>query len=381
LKGTEISVRLTDYFLLCFDLDLKNIDSSCLKRESDNEKAKLGQVKAEIRLMIQERRTMIRQIQRSAEISRKSSDRQTADCVPVFTDLIDSIQRSLADVIEQIEEKQRTTQKQAEGLIRELEQDISELTKRAAEVDHLLLTEDNLNPLQNFSLTPKNLTEEPISLPSYGTIVMTKVKELQKKIDKEMENLLKKAKLNRVQQFAKDVTLDPDTAHPSLILSEDGKQVYCGYKEQHLPDNPERFNSAVNVLGKQSFSSGRFCFEVQVGGKTAWDLGVVKESISRKGSITASPEGGHWTICLRERDKYRASAVYLNVKAPLNKVGVFVDYEEGSVLFYDVDSAEPIHSFSKCSFTEKLYPFFSPSVSHAGLNSAPLVISPVSYTD
>ncbi|XP_072234099.1 uncharacterized protein [Leuresthes tenuis] len=361
--------------------DLKNIDSSCLKSQSDSEKAKLGQVKAEIRLLIQERRMMISQIQRSAEVSRKSSDRQTADCVAVFTVLAESIQRSLADVIEQIEEKQRTTQKQAEGLIQELEQDISELTKRAAEVDHLPLTEDDLYPLQNFPCAPKNLTEERISLPSYGTIVMTQVKELQKKIDKEMENLLNKAKLNRVQQFAKDVTLDPGTAHPNLVLSDDGKQVHCGSEEQHLPDNPERFNSAVNVLGKPSFSSGRFYFEVQVRGKSAWDLGVVKESISRKGSIKSSPESGHWTICLREGGKYRASAVCLNVKAPLNKVGVFVDYEGGSVLFYNVDSAEPIHSFRKCSFTEKLYPFFSPSVSHAGLNSAPLVISPVSYTD
>lgn len=178
------------------------------------------------------------------------------------------------------------------------------------------------------------------------------------------------------------MTLDPDTANPFLVLSDDGKQVHCGNVEQKVPDSPKRFNTACNVLGKQSFSSGRFYYEVQVEGMTSWDLGVVKGSINRKGSITASPASGFWTICLRKGSKYKSAAVYLSVKHPLRTVGVFVDYEKRSVSFYDVDSADCIHQFDDCCFTdEKLYPFFSPSRGDGGKNSTPLVISAVRYGD
>ncbi|KAM7367370.1 hypothetical protein PAMP_015276 [Pampus punctatissimus] len=194
----------------------------------------------------------------------------------------------------------------------------------------------------------------------------------------------KKADLKSAQKFAVDVILDPDTAHPNLILSDEGKQVHHGDERKKLPDNPERFYSCVNVLGKESFSSGRFYYEVQVTEKTAWTVGVAEESIKRNGQITLSPENGFWTIWLRDRDEYMANdenPVSLSVKKPPQKVGVFVDYEEGIICFYDVDAADLLYAFTKCSFTEGLYPFFSPCTNDKGRNSAPLIISPVNHTD
>ncbi|XP_053193274.1 nuclear factor 7, brain-like [Scomber japonicus] len=186
--------------------------------------------------------------------------------------------------------------------------------------------------------------------------------------------------LKRVQQYAVDVTLDPDTAHPNLILSADGKQVYDGDVRKNLPDNPERFSTNPCVLGKQSLSSGRFYFEVQVKEKTKWDLGVARESINRKGDIPLSPENGYWTIWLRNGNEYKALenlSVRLSLESHPQKVGVFVDYEDGLVSFYDVDAAVLIYSFTDCAFTEKLYPFFSPCKNDGGTNSAPLIIRPV----
>ncbi|XP_041834082.1 pyrin-like [Melanotaenia boesemani] len=373
-KSTEILEKISrnDLVKRLSDMSSRWRDLKNLESDSDRQKAKAAQMKAGIRLMIQERQLKISEIQHSAEISRKSADQQTSDSMQVFTVLMQLVQKSLENLKEQIEEKQKTTQRQAERIIQGLEQEISELNKREGEIENLVHTEDDL---QNISTT------ENLPLPSYGTTVMTTVNELKEKLNKEMERFLNKAKLNRIQQFAVHVTLDALTAHPNLVLSDDGKQVRFSKRKQNLPDNPERFSSAVNVLGKQSFSSGRFYFEVQVKGKTARDLGVVKESISRKGSITASPEGGHWTICLRGGDKYKASSVHLSVTTPPHKVGVFVDYEKKSVGFYNVDSADLIHCFSDCLFTEKLYPFFSPSLHHGGLNVTPLIICPVSYTD
>ncbi len=177
-----------------------------------------------------------------------------------------------------------------------------------------------------------------------------------------------------------DVTLDPETAHPNLILSDDGKQVRDGDIRQKLSDKPERFNKCVYVLGKEGFSSGRFYFEVQVKGKTDWTLGVARESINRKGTITLRPSDGYWSVILRNGDEYKACedpSVSLSLRVKPQRVGVFVDYEEGLVSFYDVESSSHIYSFTAQSFTEKLYPYFGPSLNYGGKNSSPLIITPV----
>uniref|UniRef100_A0A8C2ZEA3 B30.2/SPRY domain-containing protein n=1 Tax=Cyclopterus lumpus TaxID=8103 RepID=A0A8C2ZEA3_CYCLU len=182
-----------------------------------------------------------------------------------------------------------------------------------------------------------------------------------------MKKLVAEVKMKRVQKFAVDVTLDPETAHPLLILSDDGKQVNDSDVKKNLPNKPGRFSEYVFVLAKQSFSSGRFYFEVQVKGKTDWDLGVTRESIKRKRNITLSPQKGYWTLCLTNGNEYQAlddPPVLLSLKSGPQKVGVFVDYEEGLVSFYDVEAAVLIFSFTGCSFKEKLLPYFSPELNH-----------------
>uniref|UniRef100_A0A3B4V6D0 Uncharacterized protein n=1 Tax=Seriola dumerili TaxID=41447 RepID=A0A3B4V6D0_SERDU len=293
----------------------------------------------------------------------------------------ESVDRGLNQLIKEIEDKQKTTDKQAEDFITELEQEISELMKRSTEVEQLSLSEDHLHLLQSFpslkaAPPTKDWTEVRVR-PSYEGTVVRAVAQLEETLSEEMKKLINEAELKRVQQYAEDVTLDPDTAHPKLVLSDDGKQVHCGDVRKNLPDNPERFSQCVIVLGKQSFSSGRFYYEVQVKGKTDWDLGVARESINRKGNISVSPQNGYWTIWLRNGNEYKALAgppVRLSLKSQPEKVGVFVDYEEGLVSFYDVAAAALIYSFTGCSFTEKLYPFFSPCNNDDGENSTPLII-------
>ncbi|KAL7402851.1 hypothetical protein ABVT39_020865 [Epinephelus coioides] len=334
--------------------------------------------------MIQKRRLKIEEIKHSVELSEEDADREIADGVQVFTALKESVERSQAEFMDTIKEKQRKTEKQAEGFIKELEQEISELKKRSTEVEQLSRSEDHLHLLQSFmslNTAPptKDWTEVSVRPPSYEGTVRRAVSQLEETLSKQMKKLFE-VELKRVQQSAVDVTLDPDTADPKLILSDDGKQVKDGDVKKNLPNNPERFDACPCVLAKQSFSSGRFYYEVQVKGKTKWDLGVARESINRKGRITAAPQNGYWTIWLRNENEYKALAgpsVRLSLESRPEKVGVFVDYEEGLVSFYDVDAAALIYSFTGCSFTEKLYPYFSPCVNDGGKNSAPLIISPV----
>ncbi|XP_044199713.1 E3 ubiquitin-protein ligase TRIM21-like [Thunnus albacares] len=373
---------------LCLRTDHKKHNFAPLKKEYEQKKATLEENATKIKQTIQERRLKIQQIKQSVKISKEDADRETAASVQVFTALIQSVERGMAQLIDMIEEKQKTTEKQAEGFIKELEEEISELMRRSAEVEQLSRTEDHLQFLQSFpSLNPapptKDWTEVRVQS-SYEGTVRRAVAQLEETLSKEMEKLCADVELKRVQQFAVDVTLDPETAHAALILSDDGKQVTCGDVKKNLPDNPERFSSSPCVLAKQSFSSGRFYYEVQVKGKPKWDLGVVRESINRKGHIAVNPATGLWVIWLKKGNEYRAldePGVSLSLKSQPQKVGVFVDYEEGLVSFYDVDAATLIYSFTGCNFTEKLYPFFGPCLNDGGKNSAPLIISPVSHTD
>ncbi|KAM4614754.1 E3 ubiquitin-protein ligase TRIM39-like [Polymixia lowei] len=358
-----------------------------LKEEYEGKKAQLGKTGAEVQQMIQQRQLKIQEIKHSVELSKEDRDREIADSVEVFTALMISIERNQDELIETIEEKQKSTEKKAEGLIKELEQEISELMKRSTELEQLSRTEDHLHLLQGFpTLNTPPLTKDWTKVnvhQSYVGTVRRAVTQLEKTLNLEM-NKLCDAELKRVQQYAVDVTLDPDTAHPNLILSEDGKQVYNGDVKKNLPDSPERFSLCPCILGKQSFSSGRFYFEVEVKEKTKWTLGVARESINKKGQITLSPKSGFWTINLRNGNEYKAAAgpvVLLSLRDKLQKVGVFVDHDEGLVSFYDVEARVHIYSYTGCTFSETLYPLFSPCPNHNGENFTPLIISPVNHTD
>uniref|UniRef100_A0A8C5N6A7 Uncharacterized protein n=1 Tax=Gouania willdenowi TaxID=441366 RepID=A0A8C5N6A7_GOUWI len=346
--------------LMCSVLEHKSHQLVPLREECEEKKVDLKQ-------MIQKRREKLEEIRESVRIR------------------MELVQRGLKELMETMEEKQEAEEKEAEGLIKELEEEISELMKRSSEVEQLSRSEDHLHLLQHFcSLkappATKDWTEVMVRPSSYEETVLRAVAQLEDTLSDKM----KKMKMKMMQQFAVDVTLDPLTAHPYLVLSDDGKQVYCSDEQKKLPDNIERFSKYINVLGKQSFSSGRFYFEVQVKGKTEWNLGVVKESINRKGKITATPKNGYWTVILRDGNVYTAREdppVILHLKCVPEKVGVFVDYEEGVVSFYDVDAAALIYSFTHCCFTHKLHPYFNPCLNDGGKNSSPLIICPVNQSE
>ncbi len=174
-----------------------------------------------------------------------------------------------------------------------------------------------------------------------------------------------------------DVILDDDMAHPCLIVSDDGKQVRYGKNRTKGVDGEEqneKFDTYLGVLAKEGFSSGCFYFEVQVKGHTLWDLGVVRESINRIGDFDLHPRDGYWIVGLRY-EKYLSycpkELFSLNVK-PQN-VGVFVNYYEGLVFFYDVESLCQIYSYTRQCFNEKLYPFVCFGYKWTE-NSTPLII-------
>ncbi|XP_039390212.1 E3 ubiquitin-protein ligase TRIM69-like isoform X2 [Mauremys reevesii] len=175
------------------------------------------------------------------------------------------------------------------------------------------------------------------------------------------------------------VTLDPATAHPCLVLSEDRTRVRDGHLRRPLPDTPARFNFCVAVLGAGAFASGRRYWEVEVREKPAWTLGVVHASVSRKGKIHASPSKGFWVIRLRGGAELMAKdtpPMVLRPQALPHRIGVYLDYEGGQVSFYDARGMAHLYTFS-ARFAESVYPYFCPGLYDSGGNATPLKICPL----
>ncbi|XP_006153786.1 erythroid membrane-associated protein isoform X1 [Tupaia chinensis] len=199
-----------------------------------------------------------------------------------------------------------------------------------------------------------------------------------KKLRSELK--LKKAAANsgwrRARLHFVAVTLDPDTAHPKLVLSEDRRCVRLGDRKQPVPDNPQRFDFVVSVLGSEYFTAGCHYWEVFVGDKTKWILGVCSESVSRKGKVTASPANGHWLVRQSRGNEYEALTspqTSFRLKEPPRCVGIFLDYEAGVISFYNVTDGSHIFTFTH-TFSGPLRPFFEPCLHDGGKNTAPLVI-------
>ncbi|XP_043407705.1 E3 ubiquitin-protein ligase TRIM41-like [Chelonia mydas] len=161
-----------------------------------------------------------------------------------------------------------------------------------------------------------------------------------------------------------NVTLDPDTAHPRLVMSEDQKSVRWGFTRQNLPNNLERFDNDPFVLGCEGFTSGRHCWEVEVGEARSWVLGVARESVNRKGRISVSPEQGFWALRRSGAGWLVAYTSPEGTHLPLpdkpRRMRVCLDYERGQVTFFDVDNEALIFTFPPASFSgDKIRPFFS----------------------
>ncbi|XP_071391111.1 nuclear factor 7, ovary-like [Centroberyx affinis] len=154
------------------------------------------------------------------------------------------------------------------------------------------------------------------------------------------------------------VILDPNTADPSLYLSDDLTSVRYGDTEQQLPDNPERNTKYATVLGSEGFSSGKHSWEVEVGDHPVWNVGLAKESVDRKGELCASPESGIWCL-LHDSGKYiDVLGETVTVKQSLQRIRVQLDYDRGELSFYDSENKTHICTY-RDTFTEKLYPYFN----------------------
>ncbi|XP_055025005.2 butyrophilin subfamily 1 member A1 isoform X2 [Misgurnus anguillicaudatus] len=164
---------------------------------------------------------------------------------------------------------------------------------------------------------------------------------------------------NWICDAAVEVSLDSDTANPALVLSEDHKRMHCGLERREVSSSLRRFDGWWCCLASEGFSSGRHYWEVEVGDRD-WRLGVAEESALRKGYRPLNAQSGYHTLRLERGTEFKAltvPATSLPLSLVPQRVGIYLDFEEGQLSFYDTEKRSHIYTYSE-KFTEKLYPVF-----------------------
>ncbi|XP_007946591.2 probable E3 ubiquitin-protein ligase TRIML2 [Orycteropus afer afer] len=178
--------------------------------------------------------------------------------------------------------------------------------------------------------------------------------------------------------FQRHITLDPETAHPCLVLSEDLRSIRFRSIQQDVPGNPGRFDFSATVLSLECFTSGRHYWEVDVGKATNWQLGIYQDCASRKNDmlkargdkvlLTRSMMGTDCTFWVFPPLKS------VSLRVHMHKVGVFLDYEYGHISFYNMTEKSLIYNVSCLTFHGTVRPIFSFCIPNEGINSDSLTI-------
>uniref|UniRef100_A0A3Q3W9I8 Tripartite motif containing 47 n=1 Tax=Mola mola TaxID=94237 RepID=A0A3Q3W9I8_MOLML len=170
-----------------------------------------------------------------------------------------------------------------------------------------------------------------------------------------------KKMMHVLHTMPQNLTLDPDTAHPNLLISDFDTKVEEGRIRSQEPDLPARFTRFCGVLATAQYSSGQHYWEVDVKDKGVWYLGVTTEGSNRKGFVSLAPSEGYWSICLQDRLYANGEHGRIPVADYWNspRVGVYLDYDNGRLSFYDAVTMKRLYLFDTC-FDEPVYPFFSP---------------------
>ncbi|XP_062391113.1 zinc-binding protein A33-like [Sardina pilchardus] len=266
----------------------------------------------------------------------------------------------IAALREEEEQKSQMMKEKIEKMSREISS--LEDTIRAIEEE---MGVDNITLLQNYKSTVERAQCTPQDPERVSGALIN--------VAKHLGNLKFRVweKMQEIVQYT-PVTLDPNTAKPNLILSEDLTSVIWDDERQQLPDNPERFDHFASVLGSEGFNSGTHCWDVEVGENTLWHVGVMAESLQRKGDCTSV--SGWWCVGCNGDVLGVCSTpqqyTVLTAQQKLQRIRVQLDWDRGELSFSDPDNNTHLHTITH-TFTEKVFPYFN------GCRMSPLRILPV----
>ncbi|XP_077940420.1 bloodthirsty-related gene family, member 30 isoform X6 [Gasterosteus aculeatus] len=372
----------------------------------------VARTEQEILNRIREKESRVTHLKKKLEGVKNYADGERAEVEHLLDQLTGSLARIRSQLVGGIDNQLDMVMVKGEGLVSRLEAELGQLMDRRAMLEVQAVSQDHIGFLQSFNEATSPLSEEheEVDVEDFSLhFQLMEVKSSLSDLKEKMEDLrtgdevprgsvssgdlmaaesmlslrgstasLRKSQWSlkghkKARVYMEDVTLNPVTAYPFLILSEDRKQVKRGEKLQFYRTSQQRFDVWSCVIAKETFSTGRHYWEVFVGDSKDWKLGVVSESAPRKGLFDMSPSNGYYAIWWSGSQLRALTAPPLTkVKGPpkLRQVGVFLDVDEGQVSFYNVKSGSEIYSFTGSSeFTERMFPLLG-----TGDKDVPLVL-------
>ncbi|XP_064846086.1 tripartite motif-containing protein 16-like [Oncorhynchus masou masou] len=379
-KLLEVYCR-TDQRCICYLCTMdehKGHDTVSASAERTEKQRQLGMSQQKVQQRFQEREKELKELQQAVESFKHSAQAAVQDSDQIFTELICSIERRRSEVKELIRAQEKAQVSQAEGLLEQVEQEIAELRKRSIELEQLSHTEDHIHFLQHYqALSSISVSSDLPSivvrpLQYFGDVSKT-VSELREKLEdflkgewtkistsvKIVDVVLPPEPKTREQllQYSCQLTLDPDTAHTRLSLSDGNRKVTFTGQVQPYPDHRDRFTNDLMVLCREGLS-GRCYWEVEWSGR--WVIIAVSyKDISRTGRGNAfGLNDKSWSLqCSSGGYCLRHNHVVTKVSGPRSsRVGVYLDHKAGTLSFYSVSDTMTLLHRVQTTFTQPLYP-------------------------
>ncbi|KAK2831822.1 hypothetical protein Q7C36_016908 [Tachysurus vachellii] len=313
-KLMEIYCR-TDQSLICYLCTMeehKGHDTVSAKAERTKKQIEMKEDQIKSKQRIQEKQKKVQELKQTVDIIKMRSQAAVDDSERIFTEMISSMEKKRSEVTELIRAQEKAKVSRAERLLNQLEQEIVDLKRRVTELEQLSHTHDDIHFLQSFpSLcvspgcddSPSFTVNQHLSFDG----VRKSLSDLKKRVEQICEEEFNKIRPQAAAvqmilpsepksredflQYFCYLTVDPNTAHHQLILSEKNRVVTCSETHQRYSDHPERFDSRTQVLCKESVC-GRCYWEVEWNGVVL--ISVSYKEISR--STTVSP--GVWGVLL-----------------------------------------------------------------------------------
>uniref|UniRef100_A0A673XX79 Fish virus induced TRIM protein n=1 Tax=Salmo trutta TaxID=8032 RepID=A0A673XX79_SALTR len=366
--------------VLCVMDEHKGHDTVSAAAERTEKQRQLGMSQQKVQQRFQEREKELKSLQKAVKSLKISAQSAVEDSDKIFTELIRSIERRRSEVKELIRAQEKAQVSQAEGLLEQLKQEIAELRKRSTELEQLSHTEDHIHFFQSYqSLSSISVSSDLPSivvrpLQYFGDVSKT-VSELREKLEDFLKGEWTKISTTvnivdvvlppepktreQLLQYSCQLTLDPNTAHTHLSLSEGNRKVTYTDQVQPYPDHPDRFTNYNQVLCREGLS-GRCYWEVEWSGVYVITA-VSYKDISR--TETCSRFGFNnksWGLqCSRGGYCFRHNNVVTKVSGPQSsRVGVDLDHKAGTLSFYSVSDTMTLLHRVQTTFTQPLYPGF-----------------------
>ncbi|XP_058247812.1 tripartite motif-containing protein 16-like [Hemibagrus wyckioides] len=384
-KVLEIYCR-TDQSFICYLCTMDKHtghNTVAAKAERTEKESELKEDQMKFQQRIQEKQKKVQELKQTVNTIKLSAQTAVDDSEMIFTEMISSMEKKRSEVTELIRAQEKAELSRAERLLEQLEQEIADLQKRDTELEQLSHTHDHIHFLQSFqSLRVSSGRDDSSSITVHQHLSFDGVRKSLSDLKKRLEEIFQeefikipehaaavqmilpsepKSREDFLHYFC-DLTLDPNTVHYNLILSEKNRVVKNSERKQQYSDHPERFDPWEQVLCKESVC-GRCYWEVEWSSEGFVLISVSYKDISRKGRCKECVFGGNnqsWSL------QFSSSSLIFwhnNINTDLSgpsssRIGVYVDHSAGTLSFYSVSDTMKLLHRVHTTFTQPLYAGF-----------------------